>query len=328
MESHRMNQQPLPTPIPAPVLRSTPLAALGLTLAVTLAGCSDPAATDAVAEVSEVAGRAAVEPATTASVTPAELKRQLNCWQAEFVMLGNDIREASLYQSGIRSIAPLKGLPLIALDLGMTQVADLTPLSGMQLQRLDLENTPIADISLLRGMPLSVLKMQNTKVTDFSVLEGLPLTQLNLLGLPFSDAHLPLLQQAPLQTIWLAGTLVTDLATLPVTDLESLDIARTKVSSLAPLASATRLKRLNIAETPVTDLTPLAGLRLQRITLSPASISAGMEALRNMPSLTQVQTDINEPLAAADFWQRFDLGLYKTDASQPPVSDSATTPQP
>lgn len=325
MESHRMNQQPLPTPIPAPIRCSAPLAALGLTLAVTLAGCSDPPATDATAEVAEVA---AVEPSTTASVTPAELKRKLNCWQAEFVMLGNDIREASLYQSGIRSIAPLKGLPLIALDLGMTNVADLSPLSGMQLQRLDLENTPVSDISLLRGMPLSILKLQNTRVTDFSVLEGLPLTQLNLLGLPFSDAHLPLLQRAPLQTIWLAGTLVTDLATLPVTDLESLDIARTKVSSLAPLASATRLKRLNIAETPVTDLTPLAGLRLQRITLSPASISAGMEALRNMPSLTQIQTDINEPLAAADFWQRFDLGLYKTEASQPPVSDSATTPQP
>ena len=68
-----MNQQPLPTPIPAPVLRSTPLTALGITLAVTLAGCSDPPATDAVAEVSEVAGRAAVEPASTASVTPAEL---------------------------------------------------------------------------------------------------------------------------------------------------------------------------------------------------------------------------------------------------------------
>ena len=320
-----MNQQPLPTLVPAQGRRAMPLTALLTALPAPLAGCSDPPATD---EAAEVARRAAVQQSTTVSLTPEELKRQLNCWQAEFVMQGNDIREASLYQSGIRSISPLRGLPLIALDLGMTQVADLTPLSGMQLQRLDLENTPVADISLLRGMPLSVLKLQNTKVTDFAPLEGLPLTQLNLLGLPFSDAHLPLLQRAPLQTIWLAGTLVTDLAALPVTELESLDIARTKVSSLAPLAAAARLKRLNLAETPVTDLTPLTSLRLQRITLTPASISTGMEVLRNMPSLTQIQTDINEPLAAADFWQRFDLGLYKTADSQPPVSDSATTPQP
>ncbi|MFM7058055.1 MAG: leucine-rich repeat domain-containing protein [Planctomycetota bacterium] len=296
-----------------------------IAVAITLPGCSDPPATE---EAADVARTAAVQQSTTVTVTPEELKRQLNCWQAEFVMQGNEIREASLYQSGVRSIAPLKGLPLIALDLGMTQVADLAPLAGMPLQRLDLENTPISDISLLHGMPLSVLKMQNTRVTSFSPLEGLPLTQLNLLGLPFSDEHLPLLQNAPLQTVWLAGTLVTDLSGLPVTKLESLDIARTKVSSIVPLAAATRLKRLNIADTSVTDLTPLATLRLQRITLSPATITAGMDTLRSMTSLTQIQTDINEPLNAADFWQRFDLGLYKPDASQSPVSDSATTPQP
>lgn len=296
-----------------------------LAASIQLAGCSEPAATE---EAADVARRAAVQQSTTVTITPEDLKRQLNCWQAECVMQGNEIREVSLYQSGLRSIAPLKGLPLIALDLGMTKVEDLTPLAGMRLQRLDLENTPVSDISLLRGMPLSLLKMQNTKVTDFSPLEGLPLNQLNLLGLPVTDDHLPLLQKAPLQTLWLAGTLVTDLSLLPLTELESLDIARTKVSSIAPLAAATRLKRLNIAETSVTDLTPLAALRLQRITLTPAAITAGMDVLRSMPSLTQIQTDLNEPLAAADFWQRFDLGLYKPDAAQSPVSDSSTTPQP
>jgi hypothetical protein len=87
---------------------------------------------------------------------------------------------------------------------------------------------------------------------------------------------------------------------------------------------------LNIAETPITDLAPLSGLRLQRITLTPARITAGIEVLRNMPSLTQIQTDINEPLSTADFWQRFDLGLYKYEPSQSGagVSDSSTTPQP
>ncbi|MGV2341570.1 MAG UNVERIFIED_CONTAM: hypothetical protein LVR18_48915 [Planctomycetaceae bacterium] len=184
-------------------------------------------------DAGEVARRAALEQSTTLTVTPEELKRQLNCWQANFVMQGNDIKEASLYQSGIRSIAPLKGLPLIALDLGMTQVADLAPLAGMQLERLDLENTPVSDISLLRGMPLTVLKLQNTKVTDFAPLEGLPLKQLNLLGLPFLDSHMALIQNAPLETLWLAGTQVSDLSSLPLKSLESLDIARTGVSSLA-----------------------------------------------------------------------------------------------
>lgn len=295
--------------------------------AVTLFGCSEttPPAED---EIAGTARSDAREQSTTDTVTPEELKRQLNCWQAKFVMQGSDITEASLYQSGVRNITPLRGLPLVALDLGMTQVADLAPLSGMPLQRLDLENTPVADIGLLRGMPLTLLKLQNTKVTDFSPLNGMPLNQLNLLNLPFNDSHIPLLQNMPLETLWLAGTQVTDLTGLPLTALESLDIARTAVASLAPLANASRLRRLNIAETPVTDLTPLADLRLQRITLTPAQITAGIEVLRNMPSLTQIQTDINEPLSTADFWQRFELGLYKPAETAPDVSDSATAPQP
>ena len=253
----------------------------------------------------------------TSPVTPEELKRQLNCWQAEFRMQGTDITEASLYQSGIRNIAPLKGLPLIAIDLGMTQVTDLSPLAGMQLQKLDLENTPVADISILRDMPLTVLKMQKTKISDFAVLEQMPLQQLNLLDLPFNNSHLALLKNAPLETLWLAGTQVTELHAIPLDKLESLDIARTAVSSLAPLTAATRLKRLNITDTPIADLTPLANLRLQRITLTPERITQGFDALRKMPSLTQIQTDIAEPLSAEDFWKRFDQGLYQPQTTQP-----------
>ncbi|MGV2341126.1 MAG UNVERIFIED_CONTAM: hypothetical protein LVR18_46425 [Planctomycetaceae bacterium] len=41
-----------------------------------------------------------------------------------------------------------------------------------------------------------------------------------------------------------------------------------------------QLVRLNIAESAVTDVSPLQGLRLQRITLTPERITAGMEVLR------------------------------------------------
>ncbi|MFN9082496.1 MAG: hypothetical protein ACK6D0_17015, partial [Planctomyces sp.] len=85
----------------------------------------------------------------------------------------------------------------------------------------------------------------------------------------------------------------------------------TAVSSLAPLAGSRNLVRLNIAESAVTDLAALQGLRLQRITLSPERITAGMEVLRGMESLKQIQTSINEPMSAADFWKRYDLGVYR-----------------
>jgi Leucine-rich repeat (LRR) protein len=231
-------------------------------------------------------------------------------------MLGNEIVEGTLYQTGIKNIQPLAGLPLRALDLGMTQVDDLTPLVGMKLERLDLENTPVASLAPLQGMPLQILKMQKTKVTDFSILKGMPLKQLNVLDLPFTNTDLELLQQAPLDTIWLAGTQVTELSMLPVKSLKSLDIERTAVASLDVLAGCSLLQRLNIAETPVSDLTPLQGLKLQRITLTPDRIKTGMEILRNMTSLTQIQVRIDEPMSAVDFWKRYDLGLWKATDTQ------------
>jgi hypothetical protein len=36
-----------------------------------------------------------------------------------------------------------------------------------------------------------------------------------------------------------------------------------------------------------------------------------MEVLQGMDSLKQIQTSINEPMSAADFWKRYDLGVYK-----------------
>jgi hypothetical protein len=245
------------------------------------------------------------------TVTPQELRRRLNCYQAEFQMQGTEIVEVSLFQTGVRDISALRGLPLRALDLGMTQVSDLGALQGMKLERLDLENVPVTDIGVLSGMPLKVLKMQKSKVTDFAVLGSLRLEQLNVLDLPFADSDLLFVRESPLETIWLAGTKVTDLSGLPLSGLKSLDIERTAVSSLVPLSGSLQLVRLNIAESAVTDVTALQGLRLQRITLSPERITAGMEVLRGMDSLKQIQTSINEPMSAADFWKRYDLGVYK-----------------
>jgi internalin A len=301
-----------------------------LLLSAGLCGCSEESSAP---DMAEVARRVEARTATTLKTTPDELRKQLNCFQAEFRVLGNDIVEGTLYQSGVRNIKPLAGLPLRALDLGMTQVDDLTPLTGMQLQRLDLENTPVVNLAPLQGMPLQILKMQKTNVTDFSVLKGMPLKQLNVLDLPFSDADLELIREAPLDTIWLAGTKVTDLSTFPVTTLKSLDIERTNVASLNFVAGCPQLQRLNIAETPVSDLTPLKGLRLQRMTLTPGRIQSGIEVLRDMKSLTQIQTSMNEPMSAVDFWKRFDLGVWKSTEStvlgtSASAAEMPTTPEP
>jgi len=170
-------------------------------------------------------------------------------------------------------------------------------------------------------MALTVLKIQNTKVTDFGFLEGMQLTHFNVLNLPFSDLNT--VREMPLNTLWLTGSKVTDLAALSGSGIVSLDIERTEVSDLAPLATMSRLKRLNIANTPVTDLSPLASLSLERIVLSPERVRTGIEAIRNMKSLVYIQTSVEQIQAAEDFWIRYDLGIWD-DSKQ----SSTTEPDP
>ncbi|MFO0979911.1 MAG: hypothetical protein U0996_26165 [Planctomycetaceae bacterium] len=293
-----------------PVNRVTlPISLLTAALSMALTGCEEAANE---IDPAKLARAAAKDDSTTLKVSPEELKKKLNCYQAKFLVEGNDIVEASLFQSGIRDISALKGLPLRGLDLGMTRVSDLSVVAGMPLETLDLENTQVSDLSVLKGMKLSMLKLQNTKVTDFSVLQGMPLEQLNLLNVPFANEHLALITDAPLEILWLAGTQVTDLAGLPTRRLKSLDVENTKVRAIDLLSTATSLERLNIARTEITDLTPLKGLRLQRIVLSPERIVTGIDVLRQMKSLALIQTSIEEEQSAADFWKRYDVGAYKS----------------
>lgn len=261
------------------------------------------------------ARRISEDDSTTLTVTPEQLRARLKTNEmATFLVSGNDVVEANLFRSGIRSVEALKGVPLRSVDLGFTQVTDLSPLKEMKLQMLILESTPVSDVSIIRGMPLKILKLQNTKVTDFSPIVGLPLEQLNLLNLPFSD--LTLLRDMPLEILWLAGTQVTDLAGLPTARLVSLDLERTAVSGIDSLATVSSLRRLNIAQTQVSDVTPLKDLRLERLVLTPERIRTGMEFLRTMKSLTLIQTSIEEEMSANEFWKRYDLGVWKTAEGQ------------
>ncbi len=125
---------------------------------------------------SSTAGNPPVRTATdngTWEVTPSELRARLRANEmAKFRMSGNKIVRAELFQSGISSIAELRGLPLEFIDLGMTDVSDLSPLAGMPLKEIVLENTPVSDISILKEMPLEVVKLQSTKVTDLTPIMG------------------------------------------------------------------------------------------------------------------------------------------------------------
>jgi internalin A len=294
-------------------------------------GCTDSAKSpEAGAKPSSTAPAVAkaLDNSTTYRITPSELRKKLGANErAKFRVSGNDIVRAELFQSGIRSIEPLRGVPLEYLDLGMTDVTDLSPLASMPLRELILENTPVADISVLKGMKLEGIKLQNTKVTDLSALKGMPIRELNLMGVPVQD--LAQFSEMPLSTLWVPQTQVSDLSPIAGCRLASLDIQNTKVSSLEPLRGMTSLERLNIADTEVTDVTPLKDLQLQRLTLTPSRITAGMEVLRSMKTLTEFRPSTTASMTAEtsigrdEFWKRFDLGVYTEIAVEGPA-ESAT----
>ena len=256
-------------------------------------------------------------------VLPSQLRRQLKANEnAQFKRVGNDIVEVVLFQSGVKSIEPLQGLPLRSLDLGMTEVTDLSPLKGMNLTSLILENTAIDDLSVVKGMPLELLYLQNTKVTDLTVLDGMPLRQLNLMNVPVED--LSAIATLPLETLWVPGTKVKDISPLKGKPMVSLDIQGTEVASLDALSGMKTLKRLNISKTPITDISPLQGLDLQRITLSPETVKTGIEVLRSMPSLNEILTTMEGPRqSATDFWKKYDAGVWKDSETPKGASEES-----
>ncbi|QDT63765.1 leucine-rich repeat domain-containing protein [Calycomorphotria hydatis] len=269
-----------------------------LSLFVVAIGCGTEESTEVAEEIPRAPVAAPVSPGP---ITIKELREKLGANDnAQFRKAGGEIVEVSLFQSGVTDIEPLAGLPLKVLDLGGLPVKSLEPLEGMPLERLVLEETEVADLTPLKGMPLTLLYLQNTNVTDLSPLEGMPLTQLNLMGTSVKDYSVVL--KMPLETLWLPKTDVRDLSPFSSLRLVSLDIQETPVEDLSPLAKMNSLQRLNIAGSEVTDLTPLAGLSLERLIFTPDKITKGLDALREMNSLTQLGEDFSRLRPPAQFW--------------------------
>ncbi|HXK48501.1 MAG TPA: hypothetical protein PLT09_13715 [Deltaproteobacteria bacterium] len=224
--------------------------------------------------------------------------------QAQFAQVKNLGLVGDFTGSRISDLSPLAGIPFNALDLRGQPISDLRPLKIMPLTFLGIEDTKVADVSPLTGMRLSKLYLSNTPVSDLRPLASMPLNELMLVGTRVHD--LEPLRGSPVGTLWLNNTPVSDIAPLSGCRLVSLTLEGTNVADLTPLAKMTSLKRLNIGRTPVTDLTPLKGLKLERLVFTPGSIRKGLDAARNMKTLTEVGTTLDALMPPQEFWKRYD----------------------
>ena len=223
--------------------------------------------------------------------------------KGQFAIQGNKVLAANLAGTGVRDLAPLRGLPLIELDLQACPVTDLFHLKDMPLESLFLDLTQVYDLRPLAGMPLSKLYLTRTGVKNIAPLKGMRLTEFNAAHTPVQD--LSVLAGMPIESLWLSHTAVTDISALAEVPLVSLTLHGTNVKDLTPLAKHPTLQRLHIGETAVTDLTPLQGLRLNRLIFPANQITKGLEIAQTMP-LREIGTafdDENDDRSSpAAFW--------------------------
>ncbi|HTN04855.1 MAG TPA: leucine-rich repeat domain-containing protein [Planctomycetaceae bacterium] len=217
---------------------------------------------------------------------------------------------AEFVNAHVRDISALQGYPLFYLGLRENPVEDLSPLKGMELRELYLEQTQVKDLSPLTGMPLQTVYLSQTPVSDLTPLADCPIAYLNLLGTPVTD--LTPLKKMPLDTLWLNETQVENLGPLETTPLVSLTLHKTPVRDISVLGRMPTLQRLHIGETEVTDLRPLKNLRLQRLIFTPAKITEGLEQIRAMESLRELDVELSEGprLTPAEFWAKYDAGEF------------------
>ena len=222
----------------------------------------------------------------------AEVKRFNPSYEGggQFSIENGQLVAAVLAGQKVDNLRCFERLPLQALDISDTGVADLSPIKGLPLRQLMMERTKVSDITPLIGMKLEMFYAGGTLISDLAPLKGMPLGEVNIVGTKVTS--LAGLEQSPISMLWLTDCPVEDISAIKSLPLVSVTLHRTKVKDLGPLAG-TNLRRLHIAETPVTDLSPLKGLPLTRLVFTPGNIKIGMEIAKELP-LQEVGTRFDD----------------------------------
>jgi len=169
----------------------------------------------------------------------------------EFVSQLKNLRILHLQQFPVKSLEPLRGMPLEKLNLwycgmkvnspyrarldldivegmplwwlncGGCIIDSIEPLQGMKLEELCMNfSKPVSDIAVLRGMPLATLQLNGTEVEDLSPLAGAPL---KLLELSHSKVHdLSPIVGMDLDELFIEGLEIDDISVLKHCRIKSL----------------------------------------------------------------------------------------------------------
>jgi hypothetical protein len=284
--------------------------------------------------------------------TPEELHAALKAHnpdyrnKAKFEYRDGRIVSVHITDGSIRSLEPLRGMKLAALECWYSRMADLSPLEGMPLAQLSCKSNQIASLAPLKGAPLWFLDCSRNRIANLSPLEGMPLRQLScennqianlapLKGAPLKEltcednqiASLAALEGAPMSRLVCSRNRITDLSPLkgmplsfldcsenPIADLgplqglplRILNCAKTQAANLAPLAGL-RLEDLDVTGLPIRDLSILRAMPLRTLALSLDKVQAGIPSFRDHPTLEWIKLGSSARVPVATFWMVWDV---------------------
>ena len=198
-----------------------------------------------------------------------------------------DLGTLTLSNNLIEEILPLAGLTsIITLNLSYNVVSDVSALTDfVALTHLDLTNNQVKDVSPLEGLEdLEILRVSGNPILDAKQLIGLA-TLIEVDGVIPQLISDPGLAEEVRKALGLDTD--TDITTVALQDLKTLETAPSHIRSLTGLEHATALTTLKISGNVITDLTPLADLtQLTTLELNDNAI----QDLTPLADLTQLTT--------------------------------------
>lgn len=177
------------------------------------------------------------------------------------------IRSLLLKNNAITSLEGVSALSkLTRIDVRGNSVKDLTPVNGLQkLRMLYVQNNAITSLKGLDDVPkLRILNMNDNPITDLSDLPAFP----SLVGLHMAKAKpegpslgdlTPLARISSLRGLTLKNNPgIRNIASL--TQVETLNVAGTKLKDLSEVGQLQQLERLEISENPLATAESIAEL--------------------------------------------------------------------
>lgn len=145
----------------------------------------------------------------------------------------------------------------------------------------------LVDLSPLRELPVSSLGFRESKVSDLRPLAGMSLEWLCIASSALKD--LSPLRGTTIRSLYLDCDQLADLSPLRDTKLTTLSIGCPEVTDLSPLRDLA-FEYLDLRGSGVTDLSPLKGMSVQHLSFDLGKITKGLEMLREVKSLKQINT--------------------------------------